>query len=279
MYPTTMSKATTAEKTLVANTQSLPVDVLLIDPVYQRKLSHTQVNDIVRDFNPRRFGVLKVSFRDGKYYVIDGQHRLAAARLLDYKRVPCIIEAGMTQQSEAEDFSNQQDNMRRVSTLARFMSSLAAGNPYSIEIYKSVTTFDYTIQGFGIDCTSADCISSVATLQAIAHLPEGLTLLDWTLYLIRTTWNGQSKATLGFVISGTAAFLRRFGCDNINCENFSKQLSDKLISVIGNYQSEKYDHHIMSDKRSDRLFSNLLAKEYNKGFSSRSKQRLVWEEN
>lgn len=57
-----------------------------------------------------------------------------------------------------------------------------------------------------------------------------------------------------------------------------RQLCGGLVTVIAGYEAEKYDRHITSEARLDRLFSNLLAKQYNKGLASRSKQRLAWEE-
>ena len=51
---------------------------------YQRNTNPTQVANIVNQFDGAKLGVITVSLRDGKYRAIDGQHRLAALRSLNY---------------------------------------------------------------------------------------------------------------------------------------------------------------------------------------------------
>jgi hypothetical protein len=267
-------------KSLTNITRNLPVSELLIDPVYQRSLNRERVGRIVKSFNPRQFGYLKVSHRNGKYYVIDGQHRLAAARILGYTSLPCNVCEGLNQQAEAEDFRIQQDNMSRIHTRDRFKAAIAAEDEESLRISKILSEYGYTLQGFGISAQSENCIGSISTLQRIVRSsPDGFKILDLTLYLIKMTWDNQNKASHGFVLGGTAAFVKRFVNNDFNYENFVKQLSGELTAIAANYEAEKYDHHIKSANRLDKLFSNLLAKQYNKGLASRSKQRLVWEDN
>jgi len=266
-------------KPLINDTQNLPIDELLVDAAYQRSLNKYRVERIVKNFNPRQFGYLKVSRRDGKYYVIDGQHRLAAAKILGYTTLPCNVCDGLNRQTEADDFRIQQDNMSRVHTRDRFRAAVTANDEESVKIAKSVSEYGFTLQGLGMDAKSADCISSISTLQRIVRgSADGFKILDLTLYLVRLAWDGQHKATHGFVLGGTAAFVKRFVGKDFNYENFVKQLSGELVTIIANYEAEKYDHHIKSENRLDRLFSNLLAKQYNKGLAGRSKQRLVWED-
>jgi len=267
-------------KPLTNNTQNLPVEKLLVDEAYQRSLNKDRVERIVKGFNTRQFGYLKVSCRGGKYYVIDGQHRLAAAKQLGYTSLPCNVCEGLNQQTEADDFRVQQDNMSRIHTRDQFRAAVTANDDESVKIAKAVGDYGYTLQGFGIDAKSADCISSIGTLQRIVRgSADGFKVLDLTLYLVRLAWDKQGKAARGFVLSGTAAFVKRFVGNEFNYENFVKQLSGELMAIVANYEAEKYDHHITSENRLDKLFSNLLAKQYNKGLASRSKQRLVWEDN
>jgi hypothetical protein len=286
--PTTKNQSKTEEilmapntvKPLTNNTQNLPTDKLLVDAMYQRSLNKDRVTRIVKSFNPRQFGYLKVSYRDGQYYVIDGQHRLAAAKILGYTTLPCNVCDGLTQQAEADDFRVQQDNMSRIHTRDQFRAAIAAEDDESVRIAKAVSEYGFKLPGTGVSAKSVDCINSIGTLQRIVRgSADGLKILDLTLRLVRMTWGGQNKSAHGFVLSGTAAFVKRFVNKDFNYENFTKQLSGELVTIVANYESEKYDHHIQSENRLDKLFSNLLAKQYNKGLASRSKQRLIWEEN
>lgn len=272
--------ATTKYKPLTNVTRNLPVSELLVDSAYQRTLNKERVDRIVKEFNPRQFGYLKISRRDGQYYVIDGQHRLAAAKILGYTSLPCNMCEGLSQQTEADDFRFQHENMSRIHTRDQFRAALTANDEESVNIAQIAANNGFTLSGLGIDARNPDCISSIGTLQRIVRgSPDGYKILDLTLYLIKMTWGGQSKAAYGFVIGGTAVFVRRFIGKDFNYENFVKQLTGELVTIIANYESEKYDHHIQSNNRLDKLFSNLLAKQYNKGLASRSRQRLVLEEN
>ena len=56
-----------------------------VDPLYQRRLRPAVVDNIVKEFNGDTFNEPKVSNRDGKYWVFDGQHTLAASAQAHYR--------------------------------------------------------------------------------------------------------------------------------------------------------------------------------------------------
>ena len=58
---------------------------LEIPDAYQRKLNTERVAKIVAGFNERIANEPKVSFRDGHYYVFDGQHTIVARKHMNGK--------------------------------------------------------------------------------------------------------------------------------------------------------------------------------------------------
>ena len=61
---------------------------------YQRTVKQQRVDEIVREWNDRKLTPVVVSFRDGKFNVVDGQNRIAAMRQMAGGGdviVPCII--------------------------------------------------------------------------------------------------------------------------------------------------------------------------------------------
>ena len=50
---------------------------------YQRHLNASRVKRIAAEFDERIANAPKVSYRDGHYYVFDGQHTIAARKLLN----------------------------------------------------------------------------------------------------------------------------------------------------------------------------------------------------
>ena len=59
------------------NTKDIFVDT------YQRKLDRNKVRKIVANFNNNIMNPIKVSYRDGKYFVFDGQHTEQALILMN----------------------------------------------------------------------------------------------------------------------------------------------------------------------------------------------------
>jgi len=77
---------------------------------YQRKLDKNKVDRIAADFDERIANEPKLSYRDGKYYVFDGQHTIAARKALNKERdipIVCKVFYDMTKEEEAILFAAQ----------------------------------------------------------------------------------------------------------------------------------------------------------------------------
>jgi len=78
---------------------------LNIDPSYQRKPSTARVYKKTANFRWAQCGVLTVNKRrDGTYWVVDGQHRLLALRIIfggEDALVPCLVTSNLNQKEEA----------------------------------------------------------------------------------------------------------------------------------------------------------------------------------
>ncbi len=84
--------------------RQLPVGLLEIDYSYRQNLIMRRVKYIADHFNPDLLGVIKVSFRDGHYYVVDGCHTVAAIKEKfhdDSYPLLCKVYHGLTVQDEA----------------------------------------------------------------------------------------------------------------------------------------------------------------------------------
>ena len=63
---------------------TIPSNQLLVPrESYQRKFTNTRAQKIAKEFDERIANAAKVSCRDGKYYVFDGQHTIAARKILN----------------------------------------------------------------------------------------------------------------------------------------------------------------------------------------------------
>ncbi len=77
---------------------------------YQRPLSPSRVQTIVRQFDEHLANEPKVSYRDGHYYVFDGQHTVAARKLRNGGQdlpIKCKVYYDLTDADEALLFAQQ----------------------------------------------------------------------------------------------------------------------------------------------------------------------------
>ena len=106
---------------------SVPVECMELDFSYQRVLGKT-VNKLMTDWNDEKCGFLLVSYRDGKFYIIDGQHRYSVAKAKGISSLPCIIFTGLTSRDEALKFAKQQENVNKLNHYDTFKANIACGD-------------------------------------------------------------------------------------------------------------------------------------------------------
>jgi len=109
---------------------------LKIDPAYQRQLNTSRRKLIQRDWSWVACGVLIVGRRDdGYYYVIDGQHRLAAAlSRSDIQSLPCMVFTSGSRQSEAKGFVSTNTVRQAIRVFDKFKAKLVAKDPQAMKI-------------------------------------------------------------------------------------------------------------------------------------------------
>jgi hypothetical protein len=255
----------TEKKTTSQRFAFIPLDSIEASD-YQRSTNPTQVKNITENFDEARLGTLTVSQRGGKYYIIDGAHRLAALRNLKFTHAVCLILTGLTHEQEAEYFCAQKINNRPLRPYDLFKGGLIAGDEMCLRINETVKSNNFKI---GYASKNFYQIGALDTLFTIAGL-FGYEILDDTLCLIANTWAGIARATSGEVLMGVAEFVSRYGvCD------FDRRLCDSFSVIWYEYReiTRKAYHSTAARKN----FCRILVEYYNKGFASNSKKRLKWE--
>ena len=112
---------------------SVPVELMELDHEYQRVLGKT-VRKLMAEWKDEDCDFLEVSYRDNKFYIIDGQHRYSVAKAKGIEALPCIIFEGLTQSDEALRFAKQQDNVNKLSPYDTFKANIACGDERIPEI-------------------------------------------------------------------------------------------------------------------------------------------------
>ena len=107
---------------------------------YQRELNEDRVRRIAAEFDERIANEPKVSCRDGRYYVFDGQHTIAARKLLNGGRdlpIRCKVFYGLTESDEALLFAQQTGASASLTAGAKFRALVYGGDEDAMAFLKA----------------------------------------------------------------------------------------------------------------------------------------------
>ncbi len=96
--------------------QEVPLGKMTTSRRVQRELKLHRVNELIANFDLDVFGHPAVSWRDGVYYIIDGQHRIAALKEWlgkgwEIQKIECRVYQGMSEAEEADMFDRLNDTL------------------------------------------------------------------------------------------------------------------------------------------------------------------------
>ena len=261
------------EKKVKFRLEHLPLNKLVLDCGYQRPTTPRLVREISNHYDEARVGVIVVSERDGNYNVLDGNHRVRGALANGVKELLCQIMEGLSHEEEAHYCGLFNKNRRAHSIMDTYRTGLVEHDPICVNIDRIVRSNNFIIVP---GSKSYHKISSIDVLFYI-HMNYGVQVLDDTLCLIASTWNGIEKATQAISIFGVAMFVHKYGM-----RDFSDRLKDKFYAVSYEYSDRL---HIIPGGNGRKWsismgeeFCKILVEYYNKSFGGTSKKRIKWED-
>lgn len=182
---------------------------ILSEPSYQRSIDFSRVKKIVSNFNPNLVNPIKVSFRDGKYYVFDGQHTLKALVARNGNKdlmVDCKVYYDMTLEDEARLFAEQNGIARVVESNQKLASLYVAKDIDVIE-------FKETVESVNIRCsfkkTGGHSPWAIACYKCLfdIYMKHGKSHTIELLKTITETWNGEPQSLRKEIIVGMNLFI------------------------------------------------------------------------
>jgi hypothetical protein len=220
---------------------------LVVDPKYQRTLRLSHAQRIAKNYDDSLLGVFWVSLRsDGRSYLLDGQHRLEALRIIGemHKQVPSIVYEGLTAEQEAQIFALTQDRSGRINLRAvdLYRAKLAAGDETATWLSESVREV-----GFGIEDvdtggnTGIRCVEELMKMSSRANQrPQVKALLRFCADVWGVERGEQLQAKL---LRGLTQFFAEYQ-DQINHKRLIAKLQettpgqlvaegDRIRSIVG----------------------------------------------
>ncbi len=170
-------------------------------PRAQREFRKHRAEYLAATFNLEGMGFVVASLHDGVWFIIDGQHRVAALKLVGFSDddvIQCECYENMTLEQDAELFL-QRDDYLNVAALDKFRIAVVAGREVEVEIDQCVRNQGLKVGGNGIQAVRA---------LIEAHRRTGLMGLGKTLRIIRDAYG--ERGFEGAVIQGTALTIQRY---------------------------------------------------------------------
>lgn len=202
---------------------------LAIDPLYQRELDHHSRRMIARIAREWDWGLcqpLVVASRPGgALYVIDGQHRLAAARERgDIQQLPCVLLYPGDAAAEAATFVKLNQERRPLTAFALWNGALCAGDAAALALNALMQPIGASFSG-AADHTDLKPrqFNNVATVRKW-HSRHGDRLTLVTISCILAAFPDTALKIAGSLFSATAATVLEHG------DAFDSQLFVRVLA-------------------------------------------------
>lgn len=202
-----------AKKSVHTNSRITTVKLseLRVSPAAQREFNHNWGNELADQFDMDKVGTFTTSYRDGIYWIIDGQHRHFA--LVTFAKaefgadwgdwtIPVWVHEGLDERKEAELFLAF-NNRKAINNYDKFKVGVTADLPIPSDINRVVLALGLRVA----KDRRVGSVSAVGTLDRI-YSTGGATLLSKTLAVVRDAWDGSDFDANA--MSGVSLFIGRY---------------------------------------------------------------------
>ena len=184
--------------------------------IYQRGVERKRVELIARDFNEYIVNEPKVSFRNGRYYVMDGQHTIEGCILLnggEDRPILCKVYTGLTMEQEALLFAEQNGHAAPLSAGIKLRAKVVGGDAPSKAFvaatnraglslnYDSMQLSDYRIGCVGTALKLYDQLGEEIYCEALRHIVEA--------------WEGRPDSFRAAVLRGVMYFVQVYKAEEL----------------------------------------------------------------
>lgn len=211
---------------------SVPVTLFAICDEYQRPVDAKHVDTLAKDFNKTYANCIVASYREGKFYIIDGQHRYHAALIKGIKSLACIIVTGLTVKDEAKMFKELNINHKKPDPYKLFKANICNGDmsdpevAIDMHIKKTCDKHHIEVKKFGRGSTGKTlrCLSRARMIVGSATY-DGAKCFEWIIDFLNTTdWADVSASYTREII----LMMKNFWVDNNGDDKLEKRLFDVI---------------------------------------------------
>lgn len=240
---------------------------------YNRVIRRAWVNKIKREFNEALVRPVIVSFRDGKYWVIDGQHTSQALYELNgydpNTPIECDVRTGLTYEDEAMLFVKYNSSSHKTGQIDTVNGLIQAKDQNAIEFLAIVTANGYSLNNDG----NSHGLSSVSKAWSIYNKKEGKATLNSILRIASACWPDDNNATQERILEGLEEFLRRHN-DEYSFDHLVKMLRKSKAKELMDSAQPYYDRTPKRYKWPYCVYTEIIPR-YNYGLPKKSQLPLM----
>lgn len=196
-------------KTRASHLQWVPISLMKVSPKAQREFKVSHAADFAADFDFEALGYPVISKRDGNYYIVDGQHRVAALKMIGWsdQQIQCEVYEGLDEAAEAELFLRR-DKRRAIQAFDRFRIGVVADREVETDI-------DRIVRAQGLRVATDDNPQSIAAVGALLKVYRngGGTTLGRALRILRDGFPDDVSAFRRELIEGAGLVCQRYNGD------------------------------------------------------------------
>ncbi len=161
--------------------------------IYQRGVERKRVELIARDFNEYIVNEPKVSFRNGRYYVMDGQHTIEGCILLnggEDRPILCKVYTGLTMEQETLLFAEQNGHAAPLSAGIKLRAKVVGGDAPSKAFVAATNRVGLSLN---YDSMQLSGVHPMELYRISRDNPARLPGWRRYVYPIYTTYNGKCR--------------------------------------------------------------------------------------
>ena len=217
---------------------NVPLFLLKTDENYQRPVDSVHVAQLT-PFKRNQASALTVSYRDGWFWIIDGQHRYRSALMnrvdsegREIKALNCIILTGLTSKQEAKIFKDLNITQKKPDPYKLFKANVWSGDMSDPDAAVDITIFNICdakgvqVKKFGRGSTGKTlrCLSR-AQMIIKSERYDGKACFKWIIDFINATkWANTSTAYTREIV----LMLKDFWVDN----HGNTRAEERLIDIV-----------------------------------------------
>ena len=229
--------------------------------ITQRKYSKAQAAEYAENMDFDKLGIPIVNLRDGIYWILDGQHRIAALRMFfapsDPGHIACEVYENLTDAEMADIFLGR-DDRRAINVFEKFQVACTAERPRESDIRRTVEA-----QGLKISQTKeVGCIGAVGALGKV-YDSAGRVVLGQVVRTIRDAFGSDPAAFDGQAIQGLGYAFNRFN-GRIDMKLLAQQMSQTPNGILGVMQRAE-TQRLRTGNQKAHCVAAAIVDIYNKG--------------